>query len=189
MTPLGQNFELPIQEFDQSNTAKQNNWAGKCFGLHLRHLKDENFSFFDLNRGGGTTYPKKNSTYKSERSELSFPLKDRLAPPVVRKSTLKPKKVKFSGKNSNFQTPLTRKILLTQRNDLYRRVPLVEYYKNPLTRLHLIFWNKTPHPRVSGCVACNLMGRIKIWDINRQYWGHDVLVSWIFLWNELNDLR
>ena len=68
------------------------------------------------------------------RSELSFkPLKVRLAPPVVRKSTLKPKKVKFSG-----------------RNDLYRRVPLVEYYQNPLTRVHLIFWNKiTPNPRVS----------------------------------------
>ena len=62
--------------------------------------------------------------------------------------------MKFSCRNSDIQTPLTRKILLTLRNDLYRRVSLVEYYQNPLTRVHLIFWNKTPHPRVSGCAWC-----------------------------------
>ena len=71
---------------------------------------------------------------------LSFkPLNGVLAPPVVRKHNFV-----FFFQNFQLQTPLTRKILLTQRNDLYRRVPLVEYYQNPLTRVHLIFWNKTP---------------------------------------------
>ena len=54
-----------------------------------------------------------------------------------------------SGQNSK---ALTQKILLTQRDDLYRRVPFVEYYQNPLRRFHLFFWNKTPHPVLSGCV-------------------------------------
>ena len=48
----------------------------------------------------------------------------------------------FRAKIFKFQRPLTQKILLTQRNDLYRRVPIVEYYHSPLTRVHLIFFGR-----------------------------------------------
>ena len=68
----------------------------------------------------------------------------------------------FFFQNFQIQTPLTRKILLTQRNDLYMRVPLVEYYQNPLTRVHLILWNKTPNPRVSGCAKLSTSSSIEI---------------------------
>ena len=64
------------------------------------------------------------------------------------------RKHNFFFQNFQLQTPLTRKILLTQRNDLYRRVPLVEYYQNPLSKVPIIFWNKTPpsYRGNSGCV-------------------------------------
>ena len=59
-----------------------------------------------------------------------------------------------------------------QRNDLYRRVPLVEYYQNPLTRVHLIFWNKTPHPVVSGSVRYDKIFKSNFLQASKHFNEH-----------------
>ena len=67
---------------------------------------------------------------------------------VARKSALKPKKVTFSGQNSQkWKDP---KLLLTQRNDLYRRVCLVELYQNPPRKVQMIFGIRPPYRGNSG---------------------------------------
>ena len=129
------------------------NWVGRSLGLNKWGLRRKIARFFEFrhlmsHRGKGVPYIGKfcipnNSLW----FVLSFkPLNGVLAPPSCEKT-------QFFFQNFQLQTPLTRKILLTQRNDLYRRVPLVEYYQNPQTRVHLFFWiNTHPHPRVSGSV-------------------------------------
>ena len=89
-------------------------------------------------RGEGVQYiPNTFSSYISLRSELSFkPFKAGLPASSGEKIDIIAEK---SGKISKIQIPLTRKILLAQRNVLYRRVRLVEYYQNQLSKVPIIF--------------------------------------------------
>ena len=91
-------------------------------------------------RGEVQYIPNSFARYISSRSELSFkPLKVVLSASGGKKIDIIAEKMLFSGQNSkapNSPSGMT-----------YIGVfPLVDYYQNLLTRVHLIFWNKTPLP-------------------------------------------
>ena len=93
---------------------------------------------------GGTVYSK--LFFTIQLSELTFkPRKRDLPPSSGEKIVIITGKSDILGlKTQNSKTPNS-KILLTQRNDLYRRVSLVDFYQNPSRKVHIIFWNET-HP-------------------------------------------
>ena len=69
---------------------------------------------------------------------------------------------------AKIQRQLTQEILLTQWNDLYRRVCLVKFSQNSPRKFQIIFRNKTPPYRGnSGSAQVNQLGHM---SIDRHFW-------------------